>query len=313
MKLPQLIRFDVAALTLILIAFTKVAHAETVIGPGVVAPFSVNGTTYRIVPGTQIIATASSLSNFGQLMLGGSAVSAVGDKLTIEGGLIQGSTISPPPGVPGGRAGHAVALSAPATLAMEVFGGTLRGGSVLLPEGAFPGLGYRGGSAFHATSQDQIANLTIRGGQFEGGIVAFAATPDVIVSRAPALVLGSEYGKSTDIYGGQFLGGIEFGSENNRPVLRFHGTDFELTPAPINGTYAGSTNVTVAGKYPDGEPFSHSLMLRFHIRPRAIVYERNGALAFEPTNLPEPTGATLAGGFLLLARRRPPRTSGFLA
>ena len=123
----------------------------------------------------------------------------------------EGATVTTQPGVIRARGGDAVtALNGFPKL--NFYDGVYRGGSVMLHSSAPINGDYKGAYAVGVLGNDSQGTVNIFGGLFEGGTVSMAATPDTIISQAPALALHSNYGGPAEIYGGQFLGGIDIGA-----------------------------------------------------------------------------------------------------
>lgn len=277
--------FQPFAIGLLLACAPTSSIAETVIGPGPVPAPLIIGPGYRMVAGTEVIATTSGLSGDGGELYGQVAVGTpifYSDKAIFEGGTFQGASVTTQPGVFATYGGSAVTAY---TANLEFRDGVYRGGSIIVDDPAHAGGYLQPGSAFRAGGDEAIVEISIFGGVFEGGTVSMALTPGTPISRAPALLLSPNYGGSIDIFGGEFIGGIE---SDGPTVINFYG-DFDVQPTSPNGRYLRPVELTVAGRYADGTP--NSTVIHFVYGTEMI--NANGKLSFGYFNLPEPAASTL--------------------
>jgi hypothetical protein len=290
-----------AVLASLLIASQSLQAQTVIVGPGVVpAPFGANGAEYRILAGTEIVSQTSNLSSDGRVLRGQNAGSLLFQaSVEVEGGLFEGASVTTQAGVVYAQGGHAFMFDYGFNNA-DFHDGTYHGGSVIIDAPPPADADFRAGSALFGWAADSISVVNIYGGHFEGGIVSLAATPDIPIVRAPALSLGSEYGVSVDVYGGEFVGGIEvpYYFRESSTALRIHGSDFSVSPEPVDGRFTGPADVVVSGKYGDGSLFSHNL--RLERRPEGIsVYQEDGFIFFGSVFVPEPNTSILAVSIIL--------------
>jgi hypothetical protein len=285
----------------ILLASGAQSSAQTIVGPGVVpAPLTVGNT--HILTGTEIIATHSFIHNGGVWIQGGAAaITNWGTDLFVDGGLFKGASVTTLASTQQAYGGDAFAFGNGYNYA-TFYGGTYVGGSVLVDPATFGSADLKGGAAISVGGDDSLFDFKIYGGTYEGGIVSLAAAPEIAVSRAPALKFLHGYAGPLDVFGGEFIGGIEVADVYFD--IKIHGSEFNVQPPPVNGRFDGPANVIVSGKYHDGTPFSHQLSLkRFG---ETYVYEMGDYLAISSTNIPEPTALSLLaiGGMIAWASRR---------
>jgi hypothetical protein len=279
-------------------------QAQTVIvGPSVVpAPLLVGDT--HILAGTEIIATEITTYSGGTGLFGEAAVvTNWGTDLFVDGGLFKGATVTTLANTQSAAGGPAFAFSNGYNYA-TFYDGTYLGGSVLVDAATPASAVFGGASAIAVSGNDSIFGFKIYGGRYEGGVVSLAASPEVAVSRAPAIGLWNGYSGPLDVFGGEFVGGIEW--RHNAIDLKIHGSDFNVQPAPINGRVQRDIDIVVSGKYDDGTPFSHQLTLNRSVE--TYIYEMGDYLAVSSINIiPEPTTLPLlsvGGVFIWVFRRR---------
>lgn len=282
----QSIRMSLFAVLLFSILSGEAIGVPIIVGPGIVpAPFSANGGEYRIVSGTEIVSQTSQVSN-GWLRGDTAANLIFGAAVEIEGGVFRGASVTTQAGITRASGGSAFSFSIGFNRGV-ITGGSFRGGSVHLDAATPVNSNFVGGPAVKGEGGDSNLSLKIHGGNFEGGIVSLATTPDTPISRAPAISIGNEYGGAIDVYGGTFLGGIEIASRAGNVALRVHGSEFDVQPLPSGGLFPGAAVVTVTGKYNDGSPFEHRVQL-LRSAP-TYVYQAGDFIAFNSINVPEPT------------------------
>jgi hypothetical protein len=256
----------------------------------------------RFLAWTEIVATNTLSSPDGTETEGGRAVfdNFNSSTLIFEGGLYEGATATTQPAVVRARGGDAVAVLN-GFPKLNFHDGVYRGGSVMLHSSAPINGDYEGAYAVWVLGNDSQGTVNIYGGLFEGGTVSMAATPDTIISQAPALALWSSYGGTADIYGGEFIGGIEIRRDYTATRLTFHGSDLDIQPPPVNGRVLNA-KATVSGRYADGSPFAHDVTGAGGL----YVYRGADYLALDPFNVPEPSASALVmlGCGLLATQRR---------
>jgi hypothetical protein len=314
--------WPLVALVALAAAFTtgpSNCSAQTIIGPGAVAPIELAPGSYRFRNGTEIQATSSLV---GDTLTGGPAVLANSTEpdyaspvtAVFEGGVYQGGSVTTQTGVPRAVGGNAVQVTGVGYKRIEILGGEYRGGSVLVDAPAEAAAG----AALAITDGNGLLGTTIiiRGGVFTGGTVSPAASPNDPLSRAAAMSLvdpiGSGRGGRLTVHGGQFIGGIDLGGAQQ---MWLFGTNMTIQPPPVDvpgpsDVIPPNTEVVIAGTYRNGSQFSHAV----RSGPLGLKATFIGPLSGGPgppqsllLHVPEPAAGALAAVACALAaslRRR---------
>jgi hypothetical protein len=300
-------RFRISVSLAILLTMPCVSlpgRAETVIGPGMIAaPLEILG-EFRIVAGTEIVSNTARVFPDGESIRGDEAVLFNIGSAIFDGGDVQGATVTTQPGIKNASGGAAISNLSGGNPILIINDGRFRGGSVLVTEPAPSTPNFHAAAAIAFGGADNESVIMIHGGLFEGGVISMATAPDVVLSRAPALALSTNYGIATDIFGGEFVGGIKIwgsGYVVGPTRLAFHGSDLAIEPPPVNERVT-NTEVTISGRYADGSPFSH------HVNVVGGLFVHQGADFLALDNIPEPSAGALSllgGTLFLLGRRRP--------
>lgn len=270
----------------------------TIVGPGSVpAPYESHG-DHRFLAGTEIISDSVQTLSNGQRLVGGFAVRVYSDSHRFEGGLYEGATVTTLPGVDTARGGDALTTYTPTTTQIDVQDGVFRGGSVLIDAAPPADANFNAGDAF-SMGRQVVVDMIIYDGLFEGGTVSMSSSPGTAISRGNALNLNNDYGGMVQIYGGEFLGGIQI---DGPTLLKFHGNEFELQPTLINNRLPTGVDVIVSGLYLDGTPFSTTVRTN---RRNVDVSDSGNMLTFQA---PEPTTGALAALCFVAVLRRFPRS-----
>lgn len=288
-------------LPLLLIALVAIQpqaafSVPVVIGPGPAPSGRLLGSNYRIVAGTEVISHELFVSNGGASHHGGDGLWAHSATIEFEGGLIQGADVTTVDGVRSAIGGAAYSTGNPAISTLNFYDGVYRGGSVFIDAPVPPDASFHGGAALAISGYQNIIDVKIYGGLFEGGVVATASAPETILSRAPSLALAGGYGGTLDIHGGTFVGAIRLKSPMRYTI---HGSAFDIQPPPVNNFVVEPANFTVSGKYADGTPFSLNFQASggydFGNGKLKVAEDSNALTFYARENLvPEPTAWSLA-------------------
>jgi hypothetical protein len=292
---------------LLALAASSPANAQNIIGPGTIpTPLELVFGSHRVVPGTEIISHQIGLIDGGMHLGGGHAILTRSINLVFDGGHVEGATVTTTtPGVKSASAGIGIALQSPSTVNFTFNDGVFRGGSVIINAPEPPDPFYTPQSAI-ATGMQVSGRITINGGLFEGGTISHGS-PQAGDPRAPALRLRGRTGVTADVFGGQFVGGIEIhgpsdaGGRENRLVI--HGSEFDMQPPPVNGLIRFPYTSTVTGKYLSGTPFSIKVIASEDNRMVTIA----GDTLTVEMQVPEPAAGALSVLICLVGAVRPRR------
>lgn len=263
-----------------------ISAATITIGPGAIStPLEINAGPYqdnevRFVPGTEVQTDTFRTSQDGKEVHGDFAAYFYPGptRYVIEGGLFEGASVSPGPNVNIAVGGSAIRTYF-GRLDIDFNGGTFRGGSVIVDEPR-TGTSFVGVPAFQANSR-AILFVKINGGLFEGGTVRRTSSPDAPFQRAIAFSAASQYGGLIEIFGGQFVGGFEFG----HATLKIYGTDLIAQYWVVDELHPNRQGLRVSGKYFDGTPFNQ-MFYPGTSATRRVVIEQNSVTVFasEPSS-----------------------------